>query len=189
MTNKSSLKVKSLLISEPFMLDPNFTRSVVLVCEHNEEGTLGLILNQPSSLFLKDAIEMEGIQETSFPLYIGGPVEMDSLQFIHKCFDRLNSGVELGDGIYWGGNFEALKLLMRNGEIKEDEIKFFLGYSGWSDKQLEDEMKENTWIISNDFNPDLVFVNAEENLWKEVVINLGPKYAHIAQFPVNPSWN
>ena len=92
---------------------------------------------------------------------------MDSLQFIHKCFDRLNSGIPLGDGLYWGGNFEVLKLLIQRGEIKNDEIKFFLGYSGWTEKQLQDELKENTWIISHDFNPDLVFVQAEENLWKE----------------------
>ena len=189
MTNKNSLKVKSLMISEPFMQDPNFTRSVVLVCEHNEEGTLGLILNQPSSLFLKDAVDMDEFDSSSFPLYIGGPVGIDSLQFVHKCYDRLNSGLDLGDGLYWGGNFEALKLLIHRGEIKDDEIKFFLGYSGWSEKQLNDELNENAWIVSNNFNPDLVFVHAEENLWKEVVINLGPKYAHIAQFPVNPSWN
>ncbi len=189
MTDKNTLTVKSLLISEPFMQDPNFTRSVILVCERNEKGTLGLILNQPSSLFLKDVIEIEDIPDISFPLYIGGPVGMDSLQFIHKCFDRLNSGLYLGDGIYWGGNFEVLKLLLENGKIKSDEIKFFLGYSGWSEKQLQDELKEKAWIISNNFNPDLVFVHAEENLWKEVIINLGPKYAHIAQFPVNPSWN
>lgn len=189
MTNKNSLEVKSLLIAEPFMQDPNFTRSVVLVCEHNEAGTLGLILNQSSNLFLKDVMDMEGIDSTSFPLYIGGPVGTDSLQFIHKCFDRLHSGLDLGEGIYWGGNFEALKLLIEKGDIKNDEIKFFLGYSGWSQKQLQDELKENAWIISNGFNPEIVFDHAEENLWKEVIINLGPKYAHIAQFPVNPSWN
>lgn len=187
MINRNPIKVKSLLISEPFMLDPNFTRSVVLICEHNEEGTLGLILNQPSELLLKDVVE--DLNGTDFPVYMGGPVGLDSLQFIHKCFDRLNSGTSIGDGIYWGGNFEALKLLIENDAIKNDEIKFFIGYSGWSGKQIEEELKENTWIVSNDFNPELVFVHDEENLWKEVIVNLGPKYAHVAQFPINPSWN
>jgi putative transcriptional regulator len=159
----------------------------VLICEHKEEGTLGLILNQPSNLFLKDVIQ--DFKGASFPLYIGGPVGMDELQFIHKCYDRLGSGIDLGDGIYWGGNFEILKLLIQNGEIRDDEIKFFIGYSGWSEKQLDAELKENTWIVTNSFNPDLIFVHDEENLWKEVIVNLGPKYAHVAQFPINPQWN
>ncbi len=187
MINSNPIKVKSLLISEPFMLDPNFIRSVVLVCEHNEEGTLGLILNQRSDLLLRDVIE--DLKGADFPIYIGGPVGLDSLQFIHRCFDRLNSGIALGDGLYWGGNFEILKILMEKDEIGQDEIKFFIGYSGWSEQQIEDELKENTWIISNDFNPEVLFIDDQENLWKEVIVNLGPKYAHVAQFPVNPSWN
>jgi putative transcriptional regulator len=187
MINKNPIKVKSLLISEPFMLDPNFTRSVILICELNEEGTLGLILNQRSNLLLKDVIE--DVSDADFPVYIGGPVGLDSLQFVHKCYDRLNSGIPLGDGLYWGGNFEALKLLILQNKIKNNEIKFFIGYSGWSGKQIEDELEENAWIISNKFNPDIIFVHDEENLWKEVIVNLGPKYAHVAQFPINPSWN
>lgn len=187
MINKASPQVRSLLISEPFMLDPNFTRSIVLICEHNEEGTLGLVLNQPSNLFLQDVVE--DFNGASFPLYIGGPVGMDGLQFVHKCYDRLGSGHDLGNGIYWGGNFEALKILIQNDEIKNDEIKFFIGYSGWSEQQLKDELNENTWIVANNFNPELIFVHDEENLWKEVIINLGPKYAHVAQFPINPQWN
>lgn len=187
MINKDPLEIKSLLISEPFMLDPNFTRSVILICELSEEGMLGLILNQRSNLLLKDVIE--DVNEADFPVYIGGPVGLDNLQFIHKCYDRLNSGIPLGDGLYWGGNFEVLKLLILQNEIKSNEIKFFIGYSGWSGKQIEDELEENTWIISNKFNPDIIFVHDEENLWKEVIVNLGPKYAHVAQFPLNPSWN
>lgn len=187
MINRSSPKLKSLLISEPFMMDPNFIRSVVLLCEHNEEGTIGFILNQPSTILLKDA--MEDMPNADFPIYIGGPVGMDSLQFVHKCYDRLLSGMDLGDGVYWGGDFELLKNLIRDGEIKNDEIKFFLGYSGWTEDQLEYELKENTWMVSNSFNPDLIFVHDEENLWKEAIVNLGPKYAHVAQFPINPMWN
>jgi putative transcriptional regulator len=186
MINNTSPQVRSLLISEPFMLDPNFIRSIVLICEHNEEGTLGLVLNQRSNLDLQDVVQ--DFEGPSFPLYIGGPVGMDGLQFIHKCYDRLG-GIDLGDGVYWGGNFEALKILIKNDEIKNDEIKFFIGYSGWSDQQLKDELDENTWIVTNNFNPELIFVNDEENLWKEVIINLGPKYAHVAQFPINPQWN
>jgi len=187
MINKNQPQVRSLLVSEPFMLDPNFNRSVVLLGEHSESGTMGWVLNQPSELILSDVLD--DIPVANFQLYIGGPVEQDSLQFVHKCYDKLNSGIDLGAGIYWGGNFEVLKTLIENRSIHEDEIKFFLGYSGWTPGQLEQELQENTWMVSNRYNPDLIFVNDGENLWKEAVVNLGPKYAHVAQFPKNPMWN
>jgi len=187
MINITQPQVRSLLVSEPFMLDPNFTRSVVLLGEYNELGAMGWVLNQPSELILSDV--MEDFPASDLRLFIGGPVGQDSVQFVHKCYDKLNSGIDLGDNIYWGGNFEVLKALIASNSIHEDEIKFFLGYSGWTAGQLGQELQENTWMVSNTYNSDLVFVNDEENLWKEAVVNLGPKYAHIAQFPKNPMWN
>lgn len=188
MFNKNTPQVASLLISEPFMLDPNFQRSVVLLCEHNdEEGTIGYVLNQPASLLLRDVIN--DMPEAAFPLFYGGPVAHDSIHFIHKCPDKLHSGVGLGNDIYWGGNFESLKILIQNGDITPEEVKFFIGYSGWSPGQLDMELSENAWVISNHYNPDITFVNHGENLWKEAIVSLGPKYAHVANFPQNPTWN
>lgn len=189
MIGKNLVKVKSLLIAEPFILDPNFKRSVILICEHNDEGTMGLILNKPTGSVLTDAINIDVLGDNDFPLFLGGPVENDTLLFIHKCFDRLNSGIELGDGIYLGGDFETLKLLIKKGMIKDEEIKFFLGYSGWSSKQFNDELKENTWFVDNNFNLDIIFEHTKDNMWKEAIINLGPKYAHVVNFPSNPSLN
>ncbi|RZM07097.1 MAG: YqgE/AlgH family protein [Pedobacter sp.] len=179
--------VGRLLISEPFLMDPNFQRSVVLIAEHQEEGTVGFVLNQPSALVLKDIIpELENVD---FPVYIGGPVGTDTVHFIHRCYDRLNDGEEIAKGIYWGGNFEALKILLGNNSIAQDEIRFFIGYSGWGIEQLKRELKENTWIVSDQYHPDVVFNNNEEDLWREVIINLGPKYAHVSNFPSNPNLN
>ncbi|MEJ2880743.1 YqgE/AlgH family protein [Pedobacter sp. GR22-6] len=176
-----------LLISEPFLMDPNFKRSVVLLTEHGEEGTVGFILNHPSALLLKDLIPEMG--EADFPVYIGGPVATDTVHFIHRCYDKLNDGEEIAKGIYWGGNFEALKILIANNSISPEEIKFFIGYSGWGEQQLKDEIEENTWIVSDQFHPDVVFSDNEEELWREVIINLGPKYAHVSNFPQNPNLN
>lgn len=187
MKNESEPTVRSLLVSEPFMLDSNFVRSVVLLGEHGPDGTIGWVLNQPSNLILSDV--MPDVVNGNFRLFIGGPVGQDSIQFVHKCYDRLDSGIDLGEGVYWGGNFEVLKLLIEQEAIQPDEIKFFLGYSGWTAGQLKQEIAENTWMVSNSFHEDLIFVDDEENLWKEAVVNLGPKYAHVAQFPKNPSWN
>lgn len=176
----------NLIVSEPFMLDPNFKRSVVLLTEVEAEGAIGFILNQRSDFLLKDLIPDSNSQ---FPVYIGGPVANDTLHFIHSCYDKLNSGIEIRDGIYWGGNFEALQILISNNQIESNEIKFFVGYSGWGDGQLDDELEQNSWLVSNKFNSEVLFVDDEENLWREVVIGLGPKYAHIANFPENPQWN
>jgi putative transcriptional regulator len=176
-----------LLISEPFLSDPNFKRSVVLLAEHSEEGTLGFILNQPSALLLKDLVP--DLWEANYPVFIGGPVEIDTVHFIHRCYDKLNSGEEIANGIYWGGNFETLKILVNNNSIAENEVKFFLGYSGWGAFQLKEEITENTWIVSDKFHQDLVFSHNEEVVWREVILNLGPKYAHISNFPSDPNLN
>lgn len=179
--------VSSLLLSEPFMQDPNFKRSVVLLTEHSEAGTIGYILNQRSNLFVKDLLP--DCANASYPVYIGGPVGNDTLHFIHRCYDRMNSGIEVGDGVYWGGNFEVLKLLINNNQVSDDEIRFFVGYSGWGEEQLKNEIDQNSWLISNKYNPEILFINDDENLWKEIVIAMGPKFAHIVNFPENPMWN
>ncbi|WP_113661228.1 YqgE/AlgH family protein [Pedobacter nanyangensis] len=179
--------VGKLLISEPFLADPNFKRSVVLLTEHNEEGSVGFILNQPSNLVVKDLIP--DLWMADFQVFIGGPVEVDTVHFIHRCFDKMDSGEEIMPGLYWGGDFETLKLLVNNNSVREDEVKFFLGYSGWSNRQLEEEIATNTWIVSDQYHQDTIFSNNEEELWKEVIINLGPKYAHVSNFPVDPNLN
>jgi putative transcriptional regulator len=176
-----------LLISEPFMDDPNFTRSVVLLTEHGEEGTLGFVINHPSLLILNDLVaEFKG---KDFPVYYGGPVAMDTLHFIHRCPDKIPGGEEIAKGIYWGGNFETLKALVNEGSVTKEEVKFFVGYSGWGHDQLDEEMKGNTWIVSDKYDSDLVFSSSEEHIWREVIIHLGPKYAHISNFPQNPNLN
>ena len=187
MLSRISPSLGKLLISEPFLMDPNFKRAVVLLTEHGEEGTVGFILNHPSALLLKDLIPE--LADADFPVFIGGPVATDTIHFIHRCYDKLNDGEEIAKGIYWGGNFEALRILIGNKSIRPDEIKFFIGYSGWGAQQLKDEIEENTWIVSDQFHPDVVFSDNEEELWREVIVNLGPKYAHVSNFPQNPNLN
>lgn len=187
MLNHVQPRTSSLLLSEPFMADPNFKRSVVLLAEHNEEGTVGYVFNQKSDYILSDI--MPECPEADFPIYIGGPVANDTLHFLHRCYDRMNSGTEIGNGIYWGGNFETLKLLINNRQVEGSEIRFFAGYSGWDQGQLDEELERNSWLVTNHYNADFLFTDEEENLWKDIVLGLGPKYAHIVNFPENPRWN
>lgn len=187
MANDFKPKVGSILLSEPFMLDPNFRRAVVLLCEHNEEGTVGLVVNQPSALQLQDV--MLDMDDAAFPLFIGGPVAQNTIQFVHRCYDKLHSGIQLGEGLYWGGNFEALKILIKEKAVGEDEIKFFIGYSGWSPGQLDKELQEKAWLVAHHYSTNIIYENDAGDLWRQAVISLGPRYAHIAQFPQNPNWN
>lgn len=177
----------SLLVSEPFMMDPNFKRSVVLLTECEKTGVVGFALNQRSNLLLKDLFA--NCPRADFPVFIGGPVANDTLHFVHSCYDKLNSGIEIIDGVFWGGNFEALQILINNKQLNHNEIKFFMGYSGWGEGQLKQELEQNSWLVTNKFHSEVIFVEDKENLWREVVIGLGPKYAHIANFPENPQWN
>ncbi len=155
--------------------------------ECGEEGAVGFILNQLSNLLVKDVIP--DLAMADFPLFIGGPVEVDTIHFIHRCYDKLFSGEEIMDGVFWGGDFDALKDLINTNNINADEVKFFIGYSGWSAAQLKEEVETNTWIVSDQYHPDTLFSDNEEELWKEVIINLGPKYAHVSKFPTDPSLN
>ena len=187
MLSPISAAVGHLLISEPFMLDPNFKRSVIILTEYSEMGAVGFVLNHQSEFLLGDILP--DISYSEMPVYIGGPVGTDTLHFIHNCPDKIPNGIEIWDGIFWGGDFDTVKQLVSDYLLNEDEIKFFMGYSGWTEGQLEAELKEDTWIVTDKLNSEILFTHNEQNLWKEVVISLGQRYAHIANFPENPMLN
>jgi len=132
----------NLLVAEPSTLtDVSFNRAIIFLTEHNEEGSVGFILNKPSEFLLKDLVlEMD----SDFRVYIGGPVENENLYFIHSLPHLIPDSIEVAEGIYWGGNYDAVKTFIEQGLIKKNEIRFFLGYSGWSVEQLEQEIKEKT---------------------------------------------
>lgn len=175
-----------LLISEPFLPDPNFERTVVLLCEHNEEGSFGFVLNKPSLLKYSDVIEDTSYNET---LYVGGPVEQDTMHIIHVMGELLEGSIDLGNGIFWGGNFEQLQIMISNNQIDPAAFRFFLGYSGWSAGQLEMELKEKTWIISNQARKDQVFDTDPDLLWKQVLNEMGGKFKMISNYPIDPRLN
>lgn len=187
MLTRITPKTGNFLISEPFMLDDNFRRSVVLLTAEDEEGHVGYILNQRSGLLVSDLLPE--CPECDFLVYIGGPVSPDTLHFVHACPDKIGDGTEIRDGLFWSGNFEMLKIHLNNGSIREDEIKFFLGYSGWQQDQLQDELENNAWIVSDKVYNDLVFDHSDLDIWKESIIQLGQKFAHVANFPEYPQWN
>ncbi len=175
-----------LLISEPFMLDPNFKRSVVLLCENHKEGAVGFIINKPIETTLQDVLP--DFDSFNSQLYYGGPVEPDTLHFIHKLGNRIDDSIEIMKGVFWGGNFETLRLLIDTKQVKASDFRFFLGYSGWSTDQLKDEMSEDSWFIVEG-KKDYIFNKTPKDLWKTILQDMGGDYKQMVNYPEHPSLN
>lgn len=176
-----------LLISEPSVIgDISFNRSVILLADHNKGGSVGFIINKPLKYTINDLIPDI---EASFKIYNGGPVEQDNLYFIHNIPELIPNSVEISNGIYWGGDYESTKDLINNGKINKNNIRFFLGYTGWSENQLESEMKENSWIITANNYKNKIIEKAATSFWKEQLIELGGEYLIWSNAPENPYLN
>jgi len=184
--NKIKPEKGRLLISEPFLPDPNFERTVVLLCEHNEEGSFGFVLNKPSVLKIGEV--MENIFDLDEIVYIGGPVQQDTLHFIHRK-EPLDKAVEIRDGIHWGGSFEDLILCVNAKQIANTDIRFFLGYSGWGPGQLDAELEENSWIVCDFVTDELLFDTEPNLMWKKAMASMGGRFSMYSNYPVDPRLN
>lgn len=175
-----------LLIAEPFLKDPNFMRTVVILCEHKEEGSFGLVLNQKTEFTLDGLIE--NIANSQIPVYYGGPVEVNTLHILHQYGDAIPGSREIMKGVYWGGSFETIIELIQTETLDPNKIRFFLGYSGWGEGQLDEEMNQNTWLTVA-ATRKLIFLNDENEIWKESLKQLGGKYEMMVNFPIDPQLN
>ena len=124
-----------LLIADPFLRDPNFMRSVVFICEHKREGSFGFVLNRRYEQLLGELIA--GIETSVFPVYYGGPVQVDTIHYLHQRPDLIPGGVTVIDGVVWGGDFKIILELLKANELTEQDIRFFIGYSGWGEDNLK----------------------------------------------------
>ena len=180
------IKSGKLLIAEPFMLDPHFKRAVVLLCEHAEEGSLGFILNK--SLDMKIAELIADFPEFESYVHFGGPVQTDTIHYIHNVGDLLENSQQVTKGVYWGGDFDKLKFLISSQMIQPHNIRFFVGYSGWTEGQLKQELKYGSWVTDN-MDANYLFKNKAAELWQNVMENKGDTFSVIAQMPEGWSWN
>ena len=176
----------TILISDPFLKDPNFIRTVVFLCDHRDEGSFGFVLNRPYAQTLDQLLpDLEGF---TIPVYYGGPVQTDTLHFIHSLPHLIPDGQEIRDGVFWGGDFEQVLTMIRNRTLDINHIRFFLGYSGWSNGQLNDELEEKSWLTANG-TKSVVFHPQPEVAWKDAVRLLGPAYEEIINYPIDPQLN
>lgn len=184
--NKITPATGNIMIAEPLSRDGFFGRSVVLLTEYNDKGVLGFILNKSTGLGINSFVSE--IQDESFLVSVGGPVSTNSLHFIHTIGPKLPNSKLLFDNLYWGGDFELLKKLINSGTVSPAQVRFFVGYCGWSPNQLQGEIKHDSWLVSR-LPVNHIMQPNEENLWKQSVINTDESYRFWLNVPSNPNWN
>jgi putative transcriptional regulator len=175
-----------LLIADPFLKDPNFMRTVVFLCEHKEEGTFGFVLNRTYEYTLDQLIS--SAETLILPVFYGGPVQMDTIHFLHQYPDAIPGGTEVMRGVYWGGDFEIAVNLLLSGSIEPDKIRFYIGYSGWGDGQLQDELKDKSWLTVK-ATRKVIFHEETNEIWKDSLRLLGGEYEMLINFPIDPQLN
>lgn len=176
----------NVLVSEPFLEDYHFRRSVIFVSDHNDEGSVGFVVNRLIDLSTNDVIP--GLMKYNFPLFFGGPVEPNTLHFIHKVGDLIAGAQHIANGIYWGGDIEMIDDLIDRNIASQDEFRFFSGYSGWASGQLEDEIQQKSWWVGS-VKKDLIFDEDLEHMWRKAVKQMGQDFAYMANAPEDRSWN
>jgi len=175
-----------ILLSEPLLGDYFFGRSVVLLAEHNEEGSFGTILNKPIPAKFNDVVK--SFPEFNATVYLGGPVDTENLFYIHTKGDLIPESMEIIEGVFWGGDIEMLKEMMLLKTIRPEDIRFFIGYSGWGAQQLDQELKKNSWIITRATN-EHVFGMEPSLMWETIVNKMGEDYKYWKNFPLDPNAN
>ena len=181
------LEKGKILIAEPSVIgDISFNRSIILLVEHGNNGSIGFILNKPMNLNISDLIPEI---ESNLKIYNGGPVQQDNLYFVHKISDLIPESIMISEGLYWSGNFEYVLKLIKKGEINKNDIRFFLGYSGWDSNQLNDELNNNTWILSENSHNKNIITAVDEVFWKNKMLDLGGEYSLWSNAPEHPSHN
>lgn len=174
------------LVSQPSLSDRFFSKAVVMLAEHGADGTFGFIVNKPANIKLSKVTTEFGEFDTD--LYLGGPVHVNSLFYVHSKGDLMPDSLKIIDGVYWGGDLSEIRRLISSGKITEKDIRFYAGYSGWQPNQLDREMKENSWIVLDGMNR-YVFGSRPSNLWKKIVLSLGDEYTPWVNFPPDPNMN
>ncbi|NJO89131.1 MAG: YqgE/AlgH family protein [Chloroflexia bacterium] len=175
----------SILISEPFSRDAYFKRSIVLLTLNDEEGSVGFILNKEVEMSMQDLFGEDIDMDVS--VSIGGPVSIDRVDYIHTLGDKIPESKHVVGDIYWGGNFEVMISLLKAGIVSENQIRFFLGYSGWNKGQLENEIDHDYWLVA-DGDPHTIMLS-DKDYWKNTLKKMGKRYSVWLNLPEDPQFN
>jgi len=185
-TNHVAPRQGHILIAEPFLAGTYFNRSIILLATYGEQGAIGFILNKKVDYPVEDLFV--NFPDFDSEIHIGGPVGTDSIYFIHTLGDSIPGSINIKDNLYWGGDFEVLKTKIKLGLVSSQQVRFFLGYSGWDAGQLEEEINENSWLVADVSQDDMMTID-ENVMWAKSVRDMGGKYSMWENFPENPSLN
>ncbi len=177
--------IGQLLLASPTLSDPNFTRTVVLIGAHSEEGAMGVVLNRPSAVTVGEAVpQLDAALDGDEPIYLGGPVQPESLVLLAEFIDPSPAGLLVLGRIGFPAPDADL------GELADATARgrVFAGYAGWGEGQLDAELDQGDWIVQA-AQPEDVFSEAPEQLWSRVLTRKGGSYALIARMPPDPSVN
>jgi putative transcriptional regulator len=175
-----------LLVSEPYLADPYFRRTVVLLCDHSEEGSFGFVLNRQMDMDVSDL--MENLPPLGSRVSIGGPVQSGNLFYLHTLGARIEGSVEVVDGVHMGGDYEQLRAVLATDPKLAKHVRFFVGYAGWGSAQLDKELDERSWLVSRADKRRIMNVRIAD-LWADTLRGMGKAYAPLANFPEDPSLN
>lgn len=174
-----------ILMSEPLLTDSIFSRSVVLLVSEDKDNHVGFILNKPADIEIHEIVKDFPIIDSN--VSFGGPVQTDAVYYIHTVGELIPGSIKIKEGLYWGGDFNRLKMLIEENVIKSYQIRFFIGYAGWDKGQLKGEIQQNNWLISDIVQNDAMI--SDEKLWTKMLFKLGGKYKLWNNFPQSPDLN
>jgi len=175
-----------LLVSEPYLPDPYFRRTVVLLCDHSAEGSFGFVLNRRMDLTVNDL--MQDLPPIASQVGIGGPVQSGELYYLHTLGAHIPGSVEVVDGVHMGGDYEQLRSVLATDPRLSRHVRFFVGYSGWGPDQLRKELDDRSWLVAP-ASKRSVMSPAVDELWRNTLRSMGRAFAPLADFPEDPSLN
>ena len=175
-----------ILVARPLLNDGDFKRTVVLLAEHNKHGSLGFIMNKPMFLTLKDVVP--NVHDLPLPVYYGGPVAPNQLFYVHTVGKIITGSVHIQQNYYWSGNFAEIIEGLKNKTILPEQIRFFIGYSGWGAGQLAKELNEKAWGQLDSLSAELINKHPDD-IWPEQIARLGNNYQVFANVAQDPSMN
>lgn len=178
-----------LLVAEPFLRERYFNHAVISLLDYEPGGTaMGVVLNNLTDYTLQELLDEVTVEEP-IPVYCGGPVGPDRLFFLHTLGDVIPDSREVIPGLWVGGDFDEMTRLVNEGYHLEGHVRFFLGYSGWSERQLDEEISNNVWAIGKPADPVELLTGNGDAYWHRYVRTLGPQFRGWLYHPRNPSAN
>ena len=174
-----------LLIAGATLPDPNFARTVVLICEHSEDGALGLVLNRPGELVVgESAPELAVLTGEDAIIDQGGPVQPDALLVLAEFDEPSHAGISIIGNVGLVGDGSEIDEL----PDQTQRVRIFAGYAGWGPGQLDAELARDDWFVAPAGVDDIFHPDADE-LWSRVLSRKGAHFALVARMPIDPSVN